>query len=495
MKDLEYPADNASFPSISSKIEEERNLYIKQLRVAQFEVDPYVRGLTVYHRNNTIDGQGKVTWLYKQKDGKSFRHVVGRKTCVATLRREIEEMQEGKTTKEVEAKTQKAIDDKDWVALYGDEDIAMELEGKLDGTGRMAESAGGAQSQQQAAPAAREQQQQQRSATQQKTAEPEHEEEHEEHDDEENKGYIAAAAGGVAAAAGGAAAIAGGAASGVGNTITGAASAVTGYFTGGQQDDHTERAPQSKATTPGEFYDAQNADTPSLGKALDADEHLSGVSNGSAYKNSSAPASKDTGGFIDYSARRRKQYDDEGDEEVEPVAARAQPVMRPAETKQPEKSASTGGIMSGLAGAGSAVIGGLAGTLGYGDKDKENGVPNGKPQTNGNAPRSMNGSATDSALLNGHSRANGSAAHSVDDQDDMYNENDYADGRARSMRRKSQAQRMGDAYYGGSARRLSSGPAYQPSTYKGKQEAMVEQKDSPKKGGVGRRLSGIFGKN
>jgi len=84
------------------KVVQQRLLLVKKLRVAQFEHEPYYRGKTVYHRDGTIDGQGVVTWEYKQKDGEVIRHVIGRKACVATLKKEIAEIEGGADPAEVE---------------------------------------------------------------------------------------------------------------------------------------------------------------------------------------------------------------------------------------------------------------------------------------------------------------------------------------------------------------------------------------------------------
>lgn len=84
------------------KVVQQRELLVKKLRVAQYEHEPYFRGKTVYHRNGTLDGEGVVTWEYKQKDGETIRHVVGRKYCVATLKKEIAEIEGGADPAEVE---------------------------------------------------------------------------------------------------------------------------------------------------------------------------------------------------------------------------------------------------------------------------------------------------------------------------------------------------------------------------------------------------------
>lgn len=74
----------------SEKAEARRELLVKKLRLQQFELEPYVRGKTVYHRNGTIDGQGIVVWPYPQKgSAEDIRHVVGRKYCGETLKQEL----------------------------------------------------------------------------------------------------------------------------------------------------------------------------------------------------------------------------------------------------------------------------------------------------------------------------------------------------------------------------------------------------------------------
>lgn len=85
------------------KVVQQRDLLVKKLRVAQFEHEPYFRGKTVYHRNGTIDGQGVVTWEYKQKDGETIRHVVGRRACVETLKKEIAKIEGGASPSEAAA--------------------------------------------------------------------------------------------------------------------------------------------------------------------------------------------------------------------------------------------------------------------------------------------------------------------------------------------------------------------------------------------------------
>lgn len=114
----------------SPSVEEERNLLFKKLRVAQFDLEPYTRGVTAYHRNGVLDGQGVTRWTYTV-DGQNKFHVIGRIMCAATLRREIYEMEvNGKTSTQVEAESEAADKRRDWVALYGDYRLAAQVEGE-----------------------------------------------------------------------------------------------------------------------------------------------------------------------------------------------------------------------------------------------------------------------------------------------------------------------------------------------------------------------------
>ncbi|CAD6941816.1 unnamed protein product [Tilletia controversa] len=116
------------------KIMDKRALLAKKLRIQQYAMEPYFRGRTVLHRNNTIDGTGRVTWYYKQRDGRTQKHVLGRKHCTHTLKREVKEIEEeGVSVQEAQARTDKALAAKDWVALYGSKEVAREYEGRLRG--------------------------------------------------------------------------------------------------------------------------------------------------------------------------------------------------------------------------------------------------------------------------------------------------------------------------------------------------------------------------
>ncbi|KAK0546111.1 hypothetical protein OC845_004770 [Tilletia horrida] len=115
-------------------LSDKRFLLSKKLRVQQYAQEPYWRGKTILHRDGTLDGNGRVIWYYPQKDGKTQKHVLGRKYCVATLQREIKEIeQEGKSLQEAESRTDAALAAKDWVSLYGSEEVAMKYEGRLKG--------------------------------------------------------------------------------------------------------------------------------------------------------------------------------------------------------------------------------------------------------------------------------------------------------------------------------------------------------------------------
>ncbi|KAL9939495.1 hypothetical protein V8E36_001312 [Tilletia maclaganii] len=118
----------------SKKIQDKRALLSKKLRVQQYAMEPYFRGKSVLHRDGTLDGNGRVTWYYTQKDGSTLKHVLGRKYCVATLKREIKEIEEDNVSLEdAEARTDAALKAKDWVKLYGSEKIALEYEGRRRG--------------------------------------------------------------------------------------------------------------------------------------------------------------------------------------------------------------------------------------------------------------------------------------------------------------------------------------------------------------------------
>ncbi|SOV08198.1 related to CSR1 - phosphatidylinositol transfer protein [Ustilago sp. UG-2017a] len=101
------------------EVAKKRELLVKKLRVAQFEHEPYFRGKTIYHRDGTIDGQGVVIWNYKQKDGEVIRHVVGCRSCVATLKKEIEEIEGGADPEEIEKRIGEKVESEGLDAVGG----------------------------------------------------------------------------------------------------------------------------------------------------------------------------------------------------------------------------------------------------------------------------------------------------------------------------------------------------------------------------------------
>lgn len=118
----------------SDKVVEKRNILVKKLRIAQFEMEPYTRGKTLFHRDGTIDGQGIVSWLYKQQSGEPIRHIIGRRDCVAVYKRELKEIEEGSSVADAEKKSEDALNKNDWITLYGDEETARRIEGpRVDG--------------------------------------------------------------------------------------------------------------------------------------------------------------------------------------------------------------------------------------------------------------------------------------------------------------------------------------------------------------------------
>lgn len=96
------------------KLQEERQILTKKLRLSQFELEPYTRGLSVYHRNGVIPAgnQGISVFDYQRKDDETVRQILGRKTCRKSIERELYEIvKEKSTTKAAEEKTSKSLQD------------------------------------------------------------------------------------------------------------------------------------------------------------------------------------------------------------------------------------------------------------------------------------------------------------------------------------------------------------------------------------------------
>lgn len=69
----------------------ERDVLVKKLRIQNFELEKHIRGLTVYHRQGIIRGDGVVTWQYPQKNGEVLRHSVGHRFSAKALQQQIDE--------------------------------------------------------------------------------------------------------------------------------------------------------------------------------------------------------------------------------------------------------------------------------------------------------------------------------------------------------------------------------------------------------------------
>jgi hypothetical protein len=96
-------------------LNEKRQVLIKKLRLSQFELEPYTRGLTVYHRNGVLpaEHQGIATFDYALPD-ETVRQVIGKATCRKSIERELCEIEAGASTKQAEEKTQEMLKDGSW---------------------------------------------------------------------------------------------------------------------------------------------------------------------------------------------------------------------------------------------------------------------------------------------------------------------------------------------------------------------------------------------
>ncbi|CAD6939020.1 unnamed protein product, partial [Tilletia caries] len=54
-----------------------RHVLGKQLRLKQFQLNPYIRARNIYQRNGTLKEDGSWLWTYPQADGKVVEQVVG----------------------------------------------------------------------------------------------------------------------------------------------------------------------------------------------------------------------------------------------------------------------------------------------------------------------------------------------------------------------------------------------------------------------------------
>lgn len=97
------------------ELNEKRQVLIKKLRLSQFELEPYTRGLTAHHRNGTLPmkAPGIATFDYII-GGKTTRQVMGKATSKKSVERELCEIADGNTTKEVEQKTKQMLQEGTW---------------------------------------------------------------------------------------------------------------------------------------------------------------------------------------------------------------------------------------------------------------------------------------------------------------------------------------------------------------------------------------------
>lgn len=115
----------------SSELMDQRRLLAKKIRIAHFNVEPYYRGSTVFDREHVLTRDGRVTWFYEpEKGGQTWRHVIGRGYAAPVLLREIRDVeQDNMSVSQAEDRTHEAMEKQDWVALYGSQDAAVEVEG------------------------------------------------------------------------------------------------------------------------------------------------------------------------------------------------------------------------------------------------------------------------------------------------------------------------------------------------------------------------------
>lgn len=99
------------------QLQEQRDVLVKKLRLSQFELEPYTRGLTAYHRNGVLppENAGISVFDYEQKDGPTRRQVLGRKSCRKSIEQQLYAItKERKTVKEAEQQTLSALKDGSW---------------------------------------------------------------------------------------------------------------------------------------------------------------------------------------------------------------------------------------------------------------------------------------------------------------------------------------------------------------------------------------------
>lgn len=98
-------------------LQKAREVLGKKLRLSQFELEPYTRGLTVYHRNGVLppENYGISVFDYELPNEPLRRQVLGRRTCRKSVEQDLYDIAKNRTSaKEAEEKTDKAIRDGSW---------------------------------------------------------------------------------------------------------------------------------------------------------------------------------------------------------------------------------------------------------------------------------------------------------------------------------------------------------------------------------------------
>lgn len=98
-------------------LQEQRDVLQKKLRLSRFELEPYVRGLTVYHRTGALPTQNRGISVsdYELKGQTTKREVLGRKTCQKSIEQQLYAIvKEGLTVQQAEERTVQALKDGTW---------------------------------------------------------------------------------------------------------------------------------------------------------------------------------------------------------------------------------------------------------------------------------------------------------------------------------------------------------------------------------------------
>lgn len=97
-------------------LQEQRAVLCKKLRLSQFELEPYTRGLSVYHRNGVLPvaNPGISAFDYEVPGSPTRRQVLGRKTCRKSIEQQLVAISKGKKVSEAEAETAEALKSGSW---------------------------------------------------------------------------------------------------------------------------------------------------------------------------------------------------------------------------------------------------------------------------------------------------------------------------------------------------------------------------------------------